>query len=124
MSKNILVIDDEGLVTKSLQRLLQSKGYNVVVAGNGLIALEKVKDTDFDLIISDVRMPQMDGIETIRNIRKFLKQQGKKSIPEIVITGYADADKYENAMSLKVREYLFKPFDNADFLEVVQKVLG
>ncbi len=120
MTKNILVIDDEKLVAKSIQKLLHEKGYNVVVAEDGLTALEKVKETDFDLIISDIRMGGMDGIETMKNIRGYLSQKGKKSIPEVVITGYADEDSYIAATKLEVADYVYKPFDNEVFLKIIQ----
>lgn len=124
MPKKILVIDDEELITKSLLRLLNTQGYSATVARSGKEAMEKVKESDFDLIICDVRMPQMDGIETIRDIRSYLKDSKKKLLPEILITGYADREKYEKAMDLKVADYLYKPFDTSDFLQVVKKALG
>jgi CheY-like chemotaxis protein len=122
MAKKIVVIDDEDLITASLQKLLSRQGYDVVIAQKSSLALQKVKETDFDLIISDVRMPEMDGIETLRQIRAYLQKSNKKLIPEILITGYADLDKYEKAMDLKVAEYVYKPFDNAGFLQVVKKI--
>jgi len=124
MAKKILVIDDEELITKSLLRLLSAEGYNVAVAKNGSEALDRVKEADFDLIVSDVRMPELDGIETIRQIRAYLKTIDKKPIPEILITGYADKEKYETAMNLKVADYLYKPFDREDFLKVVKRNIG
>lgn len=120
MPKNILVIDDEGLITKTLKKLLQTKGYDVTIAEDGPTALEKVKEADFNLIISDMKMPQMDGVETIKNIRQSLQEQDKEPVPEIIITGYADEDRYNNAIDLKVADYLHKPFDNDVFLQVVQ----
>jgi CheY-like chemotaxis protein len=124
MAKSILVIDDEELVAVSLKRLLKKEGYNVAVAGNGKEAIDEVKESDFDLIISDVRMPEMDGIEIIKQIRSCLEKSNKKPVPEILITGYADSDKYEEALGLKVTEYLYKPFDNAELLRVVKKTIG
>ena len=124
MPKNILVIDDEKLITESLKRLLKKEGYNAEIAKSGKEALEKVKKIDFDLIISDVRMPEMDGIETIKQIRAYLEKTDKKPIPEVLITGYADADKYENANELEIADYLYKPFDNAEFLRIVKKIVG
>ncbi len=121
MKKKILLIDDEELVIKSLLRLLSVEGYEVVVAKSGVEATEKVKQADFDLIISDVRMPGLNGIETIEQIRDYLKRLNKKTIPEILITGYADIDKYEKAMDLKVVDYLYKPFDISDLLSLVKK---
>ena len=123
MKKNILLIDDEELITVSLRKLLNRQGYDVVTANDVAFALQKIKDTDFDLIVSDVRIPGVDGIEGIQKIRSTLKKLDKPSIPEILITGYADLDKYEKAMSLNVTEYLYKPFDNSEFLEIVKRIL-
>jgi DNA-binding NtrC family response regulator len=124
MAKKILIIDDEELITKSLLRLLSKEGYDVIIARSGQEAVEKVKGNMFDLIISDVRMPEMDGIETITEIRSYLKKSNKKAIPEILITGYADINKYEAASKLKVLDYIYKPFDNNEFLQVVKRAIG
>ncbi len=124
MAKKILVIDDEELITKSLLKLLNSQGYAATVVRSGKDAIEKVQEIDFDLIISDVRMPDMDGIETIKGIRSYLDKSNKKLIPEVLITGYADVDKYEIAKDLEVADYLYKPFDNTEFLKIVEKAIG
>lgn len=124
MAKNILIIDDEELITKSLIKLLRSQGYAASIAAGGTEALEKIKTEDFDLIICDVRMPEMDGVETIKQIRAYLEKAGKNPVPEVLITGYVDADKYEKAIDLEVADYLPKPFDNKEFLRVVQKAIG
>jgi len=124
MAKKILVIDDEELITKSLLKLLSNEGYNVTVVRSGKDAIEKIQEIGFDLIICDIRMPEMDGIETIKQIRIYLKKANKKSIPEVLITGYADVDKYESAMDLEVKDYLYKPFDTADFLKAVKRTIG
>jgi len=125
MPKNILVIDDEELITKSLLKLLSSEGYSATVVRNGKDAVEKIKNDNFDLVISDVRMPELDGIETIKQIRSTLKKSNKRQIPEIIITGYADKEKYETAMvELKVHDYIYKPFERADFLKSIKKALA
>lgn len=124
MGKNILIIDDEKLITKSLLKLFSIEGYSAVVANSGSEALDKVKKIDFDLIICDVRMPEMDGIETVKQIRTYLEGENKKSIPEVFITGYADLDKYEAAKELEAADYLYKPFDNNDFVKIVKKIIG
>ena len=123
MEKNILIIDDEEIITRSLKKLLKKEGYLATVVSSGEKAIEEVKNKDFNLIICDVRMPQLDGIETIKRIRSILKEQGRKPIPEIIITGYADEDKYKSAVDLKVADYVYKPFDINDFMEVVKKNL-
>lgn len=124
MPKNILIIDDEELITKSLIKLLRSQGYAASIALDGTEAMRKIKSEDFDLIICDVRMPGIDGIETIKQIRSYLEKSDKKSIPEVLITGYADAEKYESAIDLEVTDYLYKPFDNDEFLHIVRKTIG
>ena len=123
MAKNILVIDDEELVTESLKRLLKKEGYSVIIAASGKEAMEYVSKSDFDLIVSDVRMPEVDGVEIVKNIREYLKQNGKKTIPEILITGYSSEESLKQAQELKVADYIYKPFDIKQFLEVVKKNL-
>ena len=122
--KKILVIDDEELVIKSISRLLDRSGYSVTVARSGKEAIKKAKEDDFDLIVSDVRMPDLNGIETIMQIRDNLKKANKKLVPEILITGYADKDLYEKATELKVADYVYKPFDTTQFLLAVKKTVG
>ncbi len=123
MKKNILLIDDEELITASLQKLLNRQGYDVVVANDVASALQEVRNADFNLVISDVRIPEVDGLEGIEKIRTLLKESNKPMIPEVLMTGYADLDKYEKAKSLNVMEYLYKPFDNAQFLATVNSIL-
>ncbi|OQX88137.1 MAG: hypothetical protein B6D55_01105 [Candidatus Omnitrophica bacterium 4484_70.2] len=123
MGENILLIEDEEIVVKSIAKLLKKNGYKVTIAHRGIEALEAVKKERYNLLICDVRMPGMDGIDTIKEIRKYLQAEGKSLIPEVVITGYADEDKYKEAVKLKVADYLYKPFNINDFLEVVKRNL-
>jgi len=123
VAKKILIVEDEKLITKSLARLLDKKGYDTVIANTGEEAIQKVASSDFDLIISDIRMPEKDGIETIIEIRALLKKENKPIIPEILITGYADEEKYKSAIDLKVAGYLYKPFDTEDLLEAIENAL-
>jgi len=123
MSRKILVIDDEELITKSLLRLLSAREYSVTVARSGTEAVKKVKDADFDLVVSDVRMPGLDGLDTIREIREHFRSLNKQSPPEIIITGYADIGKHREARGMRIAEYLHKPFDNDEFLQAVQRSL-
>ena len=123
MAKKILIIDDEELITKTLLKLLNAKGYETTVARSGSETMDKIKKEDFDLIVTDVRMPEMDGIETIQAIREYCFKQGKTSIPEIIITGYADENKYKSAVEMKVAAYIFKPFDTKEFLDTIKRTL-
>lgn len=123
MAKNILIIDDEELVVESLSKLLKKEGYGVVFAVNRDEALAKVKDSDFDLIVCDIRMPGIDGVQIIKGIRNFLKENKRKNVPEILITGYSGEDCLKQAKELKVADLMYKPFDVRDFLKIIRNNL-
>lgn len=117
----ILLIDDEELVVKSIERLLRKEGFEVVSKRSGQDAIQEVGKNDFDLIITDIRMPVMNGIDMISRIREVLRGKDRSRIPEICITGYADNELYQKAEQLQVADYLYKPFDLRDFLDCVRR---
>jgi len=121
MSKPILIIDDEELITKTITKLLSRHGYESVACGSGDEALKKVRQYEFGLILSDIRMPGINGIETIKKIREILKKEKKTPIPEILITGYADEELSRQAEALKVADYILKPFDLRDLMASIEK---
>ena len=121
MAKKILLVDDEELVIRSIGKLLQKQGHDVVMANSGEDAIALVQKGIFDLVVLDVRMPGMNGIEVVKSIRQFQKQEGRKAIPEILITGYADEAMMKEAEALKVADCLYKPFDIRDFLTCVNR---
>ncbi len=120
---NILLVDDEELVLKSIEKLLRKAGHEVVAVKTGREAIEKVEEGHFDLIVTDIRMPNLNGIEMIREIRKALKAKGRKPVPEVCITGYADNELNQRAAALGVVDYLYKPFDLGEFLNCVNRNL-
>ncbi len=119
----ILVVDDERIVLTSIKKLLEKEGYQVQVSESAKDALTKVKSDDFSLIICDVRLPGEDGIELIKKIRKHLKDNGKSEIPEILVTGYADIARYQEAADLGIKDYIHKPFDNKNLIFAVKSFL-
>ena len=123
MAKRILLIDDEELVVKSVTRALQREGYEVIACRSGNEAIERVKKEPVDLIVCDVRMPQLNGIETVKQIRALYKSKDKNTAPEILMTGYADEVATKEIEALEVADYLYKPFDLRGFLAVVRKSL-
>lgn len=124
MQKKILVIDDDRLILMTLKRLLIREGYEVITALSGWGALRRMEEDGFDLIISDIKMPEMDGIETIKKIRGYLMQQGKRLIPEIFITAYAKEDIYKEALALNAAGYIEKPFDVKTLQQTIKNVVG
>ena len=124
MLKNILVIDDEELIIRSLKKLLEKNGFSVFVAKNGQDGIAMSDVENFNLIIADIRMPGMNGVETVQSIYDNLKQSNLKKIPVIFITGYADNDVELKARALGATSYIYKPFDINEFISVVKKNLG
>lgn len=122
MAKSILLIDDDKLILMTLKRLLTKEGYNVTTAFSGQAALRRIEEDGFDLIISDIKMPEIDGIETVKKIREYLTQNGKKLLPEIFITAYAKEDIYQKALALNAAGYIEKPFDIMTLLQTVKKI--
>jgi CheY-like chemotaxis protein len=114
MAKNILIIDDDGLVTKSLCGLLNNAGFSADALDNGFDAIDRIKDTHIDLIVVDIRMPEINGVETVKKIKTELKARGRPDIPVVFITGYTDSK--ENIEAHELGKVMFKPFDNRDFL--------
>jgi CheY-like chemotaxis protein len=123
MPKNILIIDDDNLVARSLEKYLESRGYSVEVANNGNEALEKTEKSAFNLIISDIRMPGMNGVETLKRIREYSARYQKEGPPAIIITGYADDETYRQAEELGIVGCIQKPFDLDELIEIVNKNL-
>jgi len=122
--KTILLIDDEDLVIKSIEKLLHKVGYKVIVCRCGFEAIECTQKENIDLIICDIRMPNLSGVDTIKKIREMTKQKKGKRIPEILMTGYADQAVNAEAERLEVSDYLYKPFDLRAFVASVKKHIG
>jgi len=120
MNKKILVIDDDNLVAKSIDKLLKKRNYDVSLAQSGLEALKLITSIDFDLIISDMRMPDMDGIETIKRIKALQDKNGTAKSEFIAITGYAADDAPTEGAKLGITNFILKPFESKRFLETVE----
>ena len=111
MSTNacILVVDDEEGMCEFLQYLLEGEGYEVDVAHSGGEALAKVEDSSFDLVLADIRMPGIDGLEMLRHMR-----EADENIIVIVMTGYSSLETAIQAIKYDASDYLTKPFDDPD----------
>jgi CheY-like chemotaxis protein len=120
MAKRILLVDDDTLILRSLSSLLQKEGYEVVQADDGSSATQLAKERVFDLVITDIRMPGMNGLETIRKLQSFQKEKGHSQSRFMVITGFAEDEAPQQAIDLQVTEFLIKPFDISRFLQAVR----
>ncbi|MBI2265232.1 MAG: response regulator [Armatimonadetes bacterium] len=115
MSEQILLIDDDPLMLKVLEKVLTKAGFSVTCAKDGHEAIQKARETLFDLVISDVKMAGMDGLETLAEMNRIAPDSKK-----IIITGYANQDAPVKAIKLGVDDYFFKPFDAREFVRSVQ----
>ncbi|MBF0329221.1 MAG: NAD(P)H-dependent oxidoreductase subunit E [Nitrospirae bacterium] len=118
MDGNILVVDDEKIVLKSCEKVLAPEGYKVSTVASGREALDLLDKNRYDLIITDIKMPEMDGIEFIRQARKK-----NTDINIIVITGYPSQESIREALSLRIVDYLPKPFSPTILLDVVTRAM-
>lgn len=118
MLEHILVVEDDEFMRLTLETELEAAGYRVSLAENGQAAIELARHQHFDLIICDIRMPGLNGLETLSALRAH-----QPEARNIVVTGYADADAPITAVKLRVDDYLMKPFTSEQFLDSVRKSL-
>ncbi len=117
-SRRVIVVDDETKMRRVLEIMLGRMGHEVLSAANGLEALQILKSTSADLVISDLRMPDMNGAELL----KALREQGNE-VPVIIITAYGTIESAVEVMKLGASDYILRPFD-VDALELaVNRVL-
>lgn len=119
--RKILVIDDDKLVRDSVDKVLKREGYATDFAQNAIEALNKVGEQEFDLIISDIRMPGKNGVEAVREIRRLLHEKAGRDIPIIFITGYAEMSDQLKAEHLG--EVILKPFDLSHLIMTIREYL-
>mgnify|MGYP003117010454 CR=1 FL=1 len=119
MSK-ILVIEDESAIRRVLVKILaeENDSYTVAEAEDGLLGLEAIKKDDFDLVLCDIKMPKMDGVEVLESVMKI-----KPEIPFIMISGHGDLDTAVNTMRLGAFDYISKPPDLNRLLTTVRNAL-
>ncbi len=118
LPKKLLLVDDTELFLKSFERLLSREGYLVTTAKNGLEAMDCIARDSFDLVVTDIEMPEMDGIELLRRIQGL-----KKDLAIIVLTAFGSTETEDEAMSLGASEYLEKPLDIDYIKEVIESKL-
>jgi diguanylate cyclase (GGDEF)-like protein len=111
MVEKLLLVDDEPEIREILGELLTDEGFDVTLAEDGIAALECFLRDDFDLVISDVRMPNKTGIELLKDI-----QQGPKSADVIILTGQSDESTAIDCLRAGAYDYLLKPIEDLDIL--------
>ena len=119
MSK-ILIIEDEPSIRRVLIKILseESESYKVDEAEDGIIGLEKIKNNDYDLVLCDIKMPKMDGVELLQAVKKI-----KPEIPMVMISGHGDMETAIQTMRLGAFDYISKPPDLNRLLNTVRNAL-
>ena len=115
----ILIVDDEQGVRDLLARALSGGEYDVDVAPDGRTATEQLRTVEYDLLITDLKMPGMDGLSVIREARRLFPE-----LPVIIITGYSTEASAIEAINLGVSGYITKPFRVPQVLAAAAKALG
>lgn len=116
MKPRILLVDDEEKFVDYLNKRLRNRDYEAEVALSGEEAIEKIKHTDYDVVILDVLMPGLDGIETLRAIKNI-----KPLVEVIMLTGHASVESGVEGMKLGAYDYLMKPCDIDELITKTNK---
>jgi DNA-binding NtrC family response regulator len=111
----ILLVDDEVLFTENSAKLLKNRGYRVTAVNNGQSAIDALEEDNFDVMVLDLKMPGMDGIETLKEMKKlgFFTEV-------LILTGHGSIDSALEAIKLGAYDYLTKPCDVDDLVEKIE----
>ncbi len=121
MSKTIMTVDDSTSIRQMVSFTLKNAGFNVLEATDGKDAIAKLDGKPVDMMFVDLNMPNMDGIELIRNVRS---NSAYKFIPLIMLTTESQADKKQEGKAAGATGWIVKPFKPEQLISVVKKVLG
>lgn len=121
MSANILTVDDSASIRLTTRLALTSAGYRVTEAVDGADGLAKMRSGNFDLIVTDLNMPNMDGLTMIRSLRKLPAYMGT---PVIFLTTESDGELKQQAKDAGATGWLTKPFEPDMLVKITKKVLG
>ncbi len=116
--KRILVIDDEPVIRAGIRRILEAESFQVETFSNGQTALKRLQHETFDLVVTDLKMPGISGMDVL----KFIKQH-HPGLPVVFITGYSSVDTAIEAIKQGAVDYLAKPFKNEDIVKVIRTAL-
>jgi two-component system chemotaxis response regulator CheY len=108
MKKVILIADDSPTIRKFVSFSLKAQGFDVIVACDGMEAVEMLPTRDVDLIITDLNMPNMDGFELIKAVRE---NDNNKDIPIIILSSLKGSEEIERGLGVGANSYMVKPFD-------------
>ena len=115
----MLCVDDKEELRNSLSQQFLNEDFDVDTANDGVMALEMIAANQYDIVLLDLKMPKMDGVEVLKELRKI-----KKYPHVIMLTGVDDVNTAIECVKLGAKDYIQKPYDPQDLLHIVIKVLG
>ncbi len=118
---NILIVDDSASIRQTLKIALGGQGHAVTEAGNGSEGLQKATDSRFELVVTDLNMPEMDGLTMIRKLRT---QPAYSGVPIVFLTTESDSGIKQQAKAAGATGWITKPFDSDQLCRIVTKVLA
>jgi two-component system chemotaxis response regulator CheY len=121
MAKKIMTVDDSPTIRQMLSVALKGAGYDVVEAENGKDALQKLETEPVNMLITDLNMPQMNGIDLVRSVRQSL---GLRFLPIIMLTTESQESKRQEGKAAGASGWIVKPFKPEQLLKVVQMVMA
>ena len=116
--QKVLVIDDEQIVLDSVKKILSKENYDVDTSIDSKTGLEMALQKDYDIVLTDIRMPKIGGMRILRDIRR-----NKPSVPVVIITGYASVQSAVQAMKLGATDYIEKPFTPEELADAVSAAI-
>ncbi len=114
----ILVVDDERIIVRSVQMILKAEGYSIEGASSGKDAILKMEQNSYDLVLTDLNMPEMDGISLIRWLRP-----NRPDVGIVILTGYPSQETIKEALELGIIDYVPKPFTPSVLIDVTQRAV-
>ena len=118
--KKILIIDDEGPIRKATGKLLKASGFEVIEAEDGIDGIYRAKQDTPDLVLLDIAMPELDGIEICKRIKEFEKF---RKIPIIMVSSMSDQELIDIALKEGAADYIVKSFNKSELLDKISKYL-
>lgn len=118
---NILIVDDSASIRQTVKIALGGQGHDVAEAGNGSEGLQKATSSRFELVVTDLNMPEMDGLTMIRKLRT---QPAYSGVPIVFLTTESDAGIKQQAKAAGATGWITKPFDSDQLCRIVTKVLA
>jgi len=115
---HVLLVEDELTIAKGLKMVMDEEGYDVDLADTGLVALNKFRAKSFDLMVADLRLPDIDGMEVIEHVR-----ESRPETKVVIITGYPSVATAVKAVKIGVSDYLRKPFTDDEFIAAVDTAM-